>query len=88
MPHWSVPFDPNPHFVGHSLQLVQLEAKLAPTNLVKKVTVVKLDGISKTQIVLELAYQTMDQFPGHSAQLQNGTQGIHQHWPAAGRALL
>jgi hypothetical protein len=63
---WSVPFDRNPRFVGRSTLLAELEAKLAPAGPFKKMAVVGLGGVGKTQIALELAYRTRDKFPRRS----------------------
>jgi tetratricopeptide (TPR) repeat protein len=59
---WSVPFGQNPRFVGRSTLLAELETKLAPTGHAKKVALIGLGGIGKTQIALELAYRTRAKF--------------------------
>jgi hypothetical protein len=46
--------------------LAQLEEKLAPTGRAKKVALIGLGGIGKTQIALELAYRTRAKFAGCS----------------------
>jgi hypothetical protein len=60
---WSVPFDRNSRFVGHSTLLAQLDEMLAHTGRFKKAAIVGLGGIGKTQIALELAYRTKDKSP-------------------------
>jgi tetratricopeptide (TPR) repeat protein len=57
---WIVPFERNPRFTGRDSELAQLEEKLFTQNFLTKVAIVGLGGVGKTQLVLELVYQTKD----------------------------
>ena len=63
---WYVPFARNHRFVGRSSQLSELESKLFMEGYFQKVAITGLGGVGKTQIALELAYQTRSKRPGCS----------------------
>ncbi|KAF9890136.1 hypothetical protein FE257_006297 [Aspergillus nanangensis] len=63
---WSVPFMRNPQFVGRTAQLHDLEDKLFVDEYFQKAAIAGLGGLGKTQLALELAYQTRTQRPGCS----------------------
>ncbi|KAH8592642.1 P-loop containing nucleoside triphosphate hydrolase protein [Bisporella sp. PMI_857] len=60
---WVVPLMRNPQFVSRSSQLSELEAKLFVDSYCPRVAIVGLGGVGKTQIALELAYQTRHKRP-------------------------
>jgi nucleoside phosphorylase/tetratricopeptide (TPR) repeat protein len=60
---WFVPFARNERFVGRSHQLNELKAKLFEKNHCSKVAIKGLGGVGKSQIALELAYQTREKYP-------------------------
>ncbi|KAL2802591.1 hypothetical protein BJX63DRAFT_414727 [Aspergillus granulosus] len=58
-----VPFARNPRFVGRQNELVKLERLISTPDGPRKLAIVGLGGIGKTQMVLELAYRTRDKDP-------------------------
>lgn len=57
---WIVPFERNPRFTGRKNQLAQLEGMLFAKDYTAKTAVVGLGGVGKTQLTLELLFQTKD----------------------------
>ena len=55
---FTVPFERNPRFIGRESLLVDLEAKLFVGEQTTETALVRLSGIGKTQVALELAYRT------------------------------
>jgi tetratricopeptide (TPR) repeat protein len=60
MPYRNIPFGKNQQFVGQASHLRQLESALFTEHRPSKVAIFGLGGIGKTQIVLELAYRTIE----------------------------
>lgn len=60
-PCWVVPFDRNSGFVDREL-LSNLKRKLFGQDISKRTGIFGLGGVGKTQIVLELAYQTREMY--------------------------
>ncbi|KZF26958.1 FabD/lysophospholipase-like protein [Xylona heveae TC161] len=58
-----IPFECNDGFVGRNAELAEIESKLFIEGGCSKMAVYGLGGIGKTQIVLELAYRTMEKRP-------------------------
>ena len=62
-PSYYIPFSKNPRFVGRIAELDALTQKLFVN---KKVTLVGLGGIGKTQVALKFAYSVKDSQPEYS----------------------
>ncbi|RDW68977.1 uncharacterized protein DSM5745_08737 [Aspergillus mulundensis] len=61
-----VPFARNPRFVGRQHELQQLKEWTSTPNGPRKIAIAELGGVGKTQVALELAYQTRDDEPNCS----------------------
>ncbi|KAF2180627.1 TPR-like protein, partial [Zopfia rhizophila CBS 207.26] len=87
---WFVPLMRNQRFVGRSSQLSELEAQLFVEGYCQKVAIIGLGGVGKTQIALELAYQTKSKRPNCSVFWVPGTspESIQQAYLEIGRQLL
>ena len=57
---WIVPFERNPCFTGRESQLAQLEEKLFAIDHTTRIAITGLGGVGKTQLVLELLFQTKE----------------------------
>ena len=57
-----MPFERNPRFTGRAAQLAWLEERLFVNDRTTKVAITGLGGVGKTQLVLELVYQTRDKY--------------------------
>jgi hypothetical protein len=62
-PKYFIPFSRNPRFVGRDIELETLQAKLLTSIGTRKVAVVGLGGIGKTQVALKFAYLVKDNQP-------------------------
>ncbi|KAJ5508235.1 hypothetical protein N7527_010378 [Penicillium freii] len=60
---WTVPFHRNPHFVGRQEELSQIQKNMSSDDRPKRMAITGLGGIGKTQMVIELAYQTRERDP-------------------------
>jgi tetratricopeptide (TPR) repeat protein len=60
---WTVPYEKNRKFVGRESELDKLEKMLSAQNKPSRAAVSGLGGVGKTQIALELAYQTRERYP-------------------------
>ncbi|KAI6080131.1 hypothetical protein F4821DRAFT_84203 [Hypoxylon rubiginosum] len=65
-PHYSIPFVRNDWFTGRSAILDQLQEKFVVRKEYRKVAVVGLGGVGKTQVALQLAYWVKDNQPDYS----------------------
>lgn len=61
-----VPFKRNPRFTIRDAQFAELEGKLAVNTGTTKVAVVRLGGVGKTLLVLELLYRYKEKHKGCS----------------------
>jgi tetratricopeptide (TPR) repeat protein len=57
---WIVPFERNPHFTGRQSQLVRVKERLFAKDHTTKIAITGLGGMGKTQLALELLYQTKE----------------------------
>ena len=55
-----MPFERNPRFTGRESQLAKLENKLSKQAQTTRLAIIGLGGVGKTQLVLELVYQTRE----------------------------
>ncbi|KAH7378667.1 kinase subdomain-containing protein [Pyrenochaeta sp. MPI-SDFR-AT-0127] len=60
---WIVPFQRNPHFVGRSAEIAQVDAMLSSESRCERVAIIGLGGVGKTQIALEFAYRLRERQP-------------------------
>ncbi|KAF4633228.1 hypothetical protein G7Y89_g4890 [Cudoniella acicularis] len=60
---WFVPFARNTRFAGRHLELSKLENALFAEGQSRKVAVIGLGGVGKTQIAIEFAYRTQEKHP-------------------------
>ncbi|KAG9236373.1 kinesin light chain 3 [Amylocarpus encephaloides] len=56
-PHFIVPFDRNPNFIGRESQLAKIEEHLSGQGQTTKLAITGLGGVGKTQLALELVYR-------------------------------
>ncbi|OQE36867.1 hypothetical protein PENCOP_c011G04056 [Penicillium coprophilum] len=61
-PGWFVPFERNPRYVDREI-VGKVKRRLFSDNRAEIIAIVGLGGIGKTQIALELAYQTREIYP-------------------------
>ncbi|KAJ5926086.1 Acyl transferase/acyl hydrolase/lysophospholipase, partial [Penicillium verrucosum] len=59
---WFVPFERNPRYVDREV-VVKVKRRLFVKNRAERIAIFGLGGIGKTQIALELAYQTREIYP-------------------------
>ncbi|KAJ5190029.1 Acyl transferase/acyl hydrolase/lysophospholipase [Penicillium cf. griseofulvum] len=59
---WVVPFERNPRYVDRQV-VEKLKCRLFAKNQAEKIAIFGLGGIGKTQVALELAYQTRELYP-------------------------
>ncbi|KAI9753723.1 MAG: hypothetical protein M4579_005014, partial [Chaenotheca gracillima] len=64
--HVDIPFQRNENFVGRAKKLHEIEKCLFHKDYCRKVAVKGLGGVGKTQVVLEIAYRTIERSPGCS----------------------
>ncbi|KAI9658337.1 MAG: hypothetical protein M1821_002470 [Bathelium mastoideum] len=86
---FDVPFSRNPHLVGRTPHIAQLEAQMFAKDQSRKVAIVGLGGVGKTQIALELAYREKDRYPDCSIFWVPATSmaNVQQAYLAIGRQL-
>jgi tetratricopeptide (TPR) repeat protein len=58
-----VPFQKNPHFIGRSAEIAQVDAMLSSETRCERVAIIGLGGVGKTQIALEFAHQLRQRQP-------------------------
>lgn len=58
--HLMIPFGRNPRFVGRRDEIQQLEELISMPDRLRKLAIIGLGGVGKTQVVLELAYRMWD----------------------------
>jgi tetratricopeptide (TPR) repeat protein len=63
MPSKYIPFDQNGDFTGRKEELEALERRLFAERTCRKIAVVGLGGIGKTQIALQFAYSVLEKHP-------------------------
>ncbi|PYH43058.1 FabD/lysophospholipase-like protein [Aspergillus saccharolyticus JOP 1030-1] len=60
---WQVPFERNPHFTGRKELLLSLKQRLDEnSDATKRIAIIGLGGIGKTQLILELAHRVRKQY--------------------------
>ncbi|KAK7193328.1 phosphorylase superfamily protein, partial [Paraphaeosphaeria sporulosa] len=60
---WIVPFQRNPHFVGRSTEIAQVDGLLSSKTRCERVAIIGLGGVGKTQIALEYAHRLRERQP-------------------------
>ncbi|KAL6235048.1 hypothetical protein BDW75DRAFT_149584 [Aspergillus navahoensis] len=58
--HLMIPFERNPCFVGRQDEIHELEKMISTPGGAKKLAIIGLGGVGKTQVALELAYRMRD----------------------------
>lgn len=85
---WSVPLTRNHRCVGRISQLNELEAKLFIKGYCRRVAIIGLGGVGKTQVALELAYQTRDKRPDCSVfWIPANMENVQQAYQTIGQQL-
>jgi Cdc6-like AAA superfamily ATPase len=59
---WIVPFERNGRFIGRETELAQLEGKIFSEDRTTKIAITGLGGVGKTQLLLELVYETRKKY--------------------------
>ncbi|KAL4970221.1 uncharacterized protein BDV14DRAFT_186687 [Aspergillus stella-maris] len=64
--HVMIPFARNPHFMGRQEEIQEIKDMMTVPDGPGKLAIIRLGGVGKTQIALELVYRMRDREPGCS----------------------